>query len=100
MPLAAILRSTPRCVSTSLGRLGWGEAQLAKKGRSCERNEYFLGSACRALCNPAAALDAQDETAEQQLSITKDVPILRIDHISIKSPLLGMWRGERFKAIV
>ena len=37
--------------------------------------------------------EAQAETAVGRISITKDVPILRIDHASIKGELLGMWQA-------
>jgi hypothetical protein len=64
-----------------------------------ERNQYFLRSAYRAVHDPAAPLDAQAETTDHRVSITKDVPVLRIDHISTKSPLLGVWRGKRLRAV-
>jgi hypothetical protein len=35
---------------------------------------------------------AQADTADRRVRITKDVPVLRIDHISIKGMLLGMWQ--------
>jgi hypothetical protein len=35
-------------------------------------------------------MDAQAETAVRRVSITKDVPILRIDHVSIQGKLLGV----------
>ena len=41
----------------------------------------------------AALPDAQAETADHRVSITKDVPILRIDHFSIKGKLLGVWQA-------
>jgi hypothetical protein len=65
-----------------------------------ERNQHFLRPAYRALHDPGVLLDAQAETTDHRVSITKDVPILRIDHISTKSPLLGVWRGQRLKAVV
>jgi hypothetical protein len=68
-------------------------AVLAKKGRFYERNQYFLWSADRAVHNPAAPLDAQAETAVGRISITKDVPILRIDHVSTEGNLLGVWQA-------
>jgi hypothetical protein len=58
-----------------------------------ERNQYFPRSAYRPLHRPAASLDAQAETTGCWVSITKDVPILRIDHISIKGMLLGVWQA-------
>ena len=66
---------------------------LAKKGRFYERNQYFLRSAYRPLHDPAAPLDSQAETTGRRVSITKDVPILRIDHLSIKGKLLGVWQA-------
>jgi hypothetical protein len=66
---------------------------LAKKGRFYERNRYFLWFAYRPLHDPAAPLEAQAETTGRRVSITKDVPILRIDHVSIKDKLLGVWQA-------
>jgi hypothetical protein len=66
---------------------------LAKKGRFYERNQYFTRSAYRPLHDPAAPQDAQAETTGRQIWITKDVPILRIDHVSIKGQLLGVWQA-------
>jgi hypothetical protein len=69
------------------------DAGLAKKGRFHERNQYFLRSPYRALHDPAAPLDAQPETTDLRISIAKDVPGLRIDHVSIKGKLLGVWQA-------
>ena len=63
---------------------------LAKKGRFCERKHYSLRFAHRALHDPAVLLDAQDETTDHRGSITKDVPVLRIGHVSIESKLFGV----------
>jgi len=68
-------------------------AELAKKGRFYERNQYLLRSARCAVYDPAALPDAQAETADRRVSTTKDVPILWINHISIKGKLLGMWQA-------
>ena len=74
------------------------DAELAEKGRFHERNQYFTRSADRALHDRAASQDAEAETTTSRGSITKDLPILRIDHISTKSPLLGVWRSQLLKA--
>jgi hypothetical protein len=58
-----------------------------------ERNQYFPRSADRPLHDRAAPLDAQAETTGRRVSITKDVPILRIDHATIKGKLLGVWQA-------
>jgi len=58
-----------------------------------ERNQHFLRSADRAVHNPAARLGAQGETTGHGVWITKDVPIMRIDHVSIKGKLLGVWQA-------
>ena len=71
-------------------------AALAKKGRFHERYQYFTRSAYRAV---AALLDTEAETPASRVSITTDVPVLRIDHISTKSSLLRMRRSELLKAI-
>jgi hypothetical protein len=68
-------------------------SRLAKKGRFYERNQHLLRSAYRPLHDPAAPLDAQAETTGRRVSITKDVPILRIDNVSIKGKLLGVWQA-------
>jgi hypothetical protein len=75
------------------------EAELAKKGRSYERNQYCLRAGYRDLHDPAAPMDAQADTTERQGSITKNVPSLRIDHIAEK-PLLRVWRGHGLNAVV
>ena len=74
------------------------DAELAEKGRFHERNQYFTRSADRALHDPAASQDAQAETTTSWVSITKDLPVFRIDYISAKSPLLGVWRSQLLKA--
>jgi hypothetical protein len=75
-------------------------AELARKGRFDERNQYFLRLAFRVIDGPAAPLDAQGETAEHRVPIAKDVPVLRIDHISAQSSMPGVWRGQRLKVVV
>ncbi len=72
----------------SFGRFG-----TAKKGRFYERNQYFLRSAYCPLHDPAAPPNAQAETTGRRVSITKNLPILRIDHVSIKGKLLGVWQA-------
>ena len=76
--------------SDGLGRCRLVDAELARKGGLCERNQYFLRSADRDLHHPAGSLDAQAKATDHRVSITKDVPILRIDYISIKGMLLGV----------
>ena len=58
-----------------------------------KRRYYFLWSACRAVHGPAATLDARDKIRGRRVW-TKDVPILRTDHISIKGTLPGMWQAS------
>jgi hypothetical protein len=74
-------------------------AGLAKKGHLYERNQHFPRSAARAVHDPAAPVDAQVETTGRGIWITKDVSELRIDYVSTESPLLGVWRGKRLKAV-
>jgi hypothetical protein len=62
----------------------------AKKSRFYEPNQYFLRSPYRRLHDPAAPPNAQAETTGRRIRITKDVPILRIDHVSLKGKLLGV----------
>jgi hypothetical protein len=68
-------------------------AGLAKKGRFCECHQYFLRTACPALHGPSAALDARAETTGRGVWITEDVSVLRIDHVSTKGKLLGVWQA-------
>lgn len=58
-----------------------------------ERDQHFPRSADRAVHDPAAPLDAQGETTGHGIRITKDVSILRIDHVSTKGKLLGVWQA-------
>ena len=67
--------------------------KLAKKGGFHERSQYFTCSADRAAYDIAGPLDAQTQTAISWVSITKDVPVLRIDHVSVKGALLGVWQA-------
>jgi hypothetical protein len=64
-----------------------------------DRNYCFLRFADCGLHAPAALPDAQAETTDRRVRITKDVPVLRIDYISIKGMLFGVWQashgGER-----
>lgn len=68
------------------------DAELAKE-RSRERHQHLPRSVHRAVYDPAAPLDAQGETTSGGIWITKDVPILWIDYISIKGKLLGVWQA-------
>jgi hypothetical protein len=40
---------------------------------------------------PLLYADAPGQTADRWVRITKDVPVLRIDHISLKGMLLRVW---------
>jgi hypothetical protein len=71
----------------------------SQEGRFYERNQYLLRSADRAVHDPAAALDAQAETREHRVSLTEDVPSVRIDHIPTQSSLPGVWSGQRLEAV-
>jgi hypothetical protein len=68
-------------------------AGLAKIRSLYERDRHFPRSADRAVHDPAAPLDAQGEPSGHGVWITKDVPILRIDHVSSKGKLLGVWQA-------
>ena len=76
-----------------------GRQGARHEGSFDERNQYFLGCADRALNHPPASLDGEDEITAQRVSSTKDVLILRIDHLA-KSSLSGVWRGQRRKVVV
>jgi hypothetical protein len=56
----------------------------------------FFRPACRSVHTLAAPLDTQ-ETTDRRVPIPKNVPLLRIDHISIESALLGV-RGKLLRA--
>jgi len=69
----------------------WLNTGIAKQeDHVYERNQLFFWSADCAVHYPAAAQDAQADSTHCRIRITKDVPVLRIDHISIKGKLLGM----------
>jgi hypothetical protein len=59
-----------------------------------ERNQHFLRSVDSSVCDSPASSDAP-ESGNGRVPITKDVPVLRVDHISIKSSLLGVRHRER-----
>ena len=52
--------------------------------------ERALTTGSKALAAQIAEQDAQAAN-DRRVRITKDVPVLRIDHISIKGMLLGVW---------
>jgi hypothetical protein len=68
------------------------DPELAKKEGIHVRNRYYLRSVYRALHDPAAPVDPQAETTAQRVSITKDVSIVRIDHIPTQVSLPGVWQ--------
>lgn len=69
------------------------DPELAKKERIHVRNRYYLRSVYRALHDPSAPVDPQAETTAQRVSITKDVSIVRIDHIPTQPSLSGVWQA-------
>ena len=75
-------------------------ALLAKKGRLYERYCYVCGLAHSAVRRPVAPKVTRPETADRPVRNTKDVPVLRIDHISIEGMLHGVrqvpYRGGVF----
>jgi hypothetical protein len=62
-------------------------------------NQYFLRTSDRAVRDFVAPLDTATETASSRGSITKDVPILRIDNLAGKPSLLRVRRCELLKAV-
>jgi hypothetical protein len=76
-----------------------GHCGTRRKGRFYERNQHLPWSADRPVHDPAGPLDAQDETRECRVSLTKDVPGLWIDHVSTQSSLPGVWSGQRREAV-
>ncbi len=63
---------------------------LARKGRLYERSQHIFRSADSAALDPAASLDAHDETIACSIWFSKDVSALRINHIAIEEMLLGV----------
>src|SRR6266702_1880460 len=99
MPFAVILRKVDHLRDVSTRPTGWVDAELAKKGRFVNVTSIAFGLLIVLVTILLLHLDAQAETRGRRVSITKDVPILRADHISTKSSLLGVWRGQRLKAV-
>jgi hypothetical protein len=57
-----------------------------------ERNQYVCGFAYSAVRYPAAAQESRPETTDRRARNTKDVSVLRIDHISVEGTLHGVRR--------
>jgi hypothetical protein len=70
-----------------------------QKGGFYELNHDFLWSAYRAVHHRAPLVAAQ-ETKDRRIRKSKNVSILRVNHISTESALLGVWRGKRLPAVV
>jgi hypothetical protein len=68
-------------------------AGLARKDRVYECNQFFHRSAYRAVRDYVVPVDAQGETTGRGVWITEDVSVLRIDHVSIKGKLFGVWQA-------
>src|SRR5258708_39773368 len=67
-------------------------AGLAKKSRFHECHQYFFRPAHRVV-HDLAAVDAQAETTGCGVRITENVSVVRVDHVSIKGNLPGVWRA-------
>jgi hypothetical protein len=57
-----------------------------------ERSQYFGRSADGAVHDPAASMDVRAETKGSPVGIAKDLSVMRIDHISTKGKLHGVWQ--------
>ena len=68
-------------------------AQIAIEKHVCERNQYFCRSAYCAVGDSGVLQDPQ-AAKDRRVRITKDVPVLRIDHIPIKGMLPGVWSAS------
>jgi hypothetical protein len=78
---------------SALGLSDWlGRCRIRQEGSLYEHNHCCLRSAYRALHDPAAPLESKAETTDHGVPITEDMPLLRIDHISTKGLLLGVWQ--------
>jgi hypothetical protein len=69
------------------------DCRLARKGRLYERSQHIFRSADPAALDPAAALDAHDETTGGSVWLSKDVSALWVNHISIQEMLPGVWQA-------
>jgi hypothetical protein len=58
-----------------------------------ERNQHRLRCSYRAICDPSALQDERTETADRRDQITKDVPILRFNHVPTEGFVHGVWQG-------
>jgi hypothetical protein len=67
------------------------DANISCGAPTCAKLTVSFGFDC-ALHDSVAPQDAQAETTARRIRITNDVPILRIDHISIETMLLGVWQ--------
>jgi hypothetical protein len=68
------------------------DATIVAKEHLDELDWYFFQSAYCAVRDPGALQDGQAETTGRRVRITEDVPVLRVDHISAKTMLLGVWQ--------
>ena len=57
-----------------------------------ERNQHRLRCTYRAIRDPSALQDEWAETADRRDQITKDVPVLRFDHLPAEDFLHGVWQ--------
>jgi hypothetical protein len=64
----------------------------SRAGAAYERDYHFFRSPDCTIHDPAALQDAQAESTDRPIRITKDVPSLRLDHISAQGMLLGVWQ--------
>ena len=71
----------------------FGNAELARKGRGYERSQYFRRFADGAVHDSVASLDVRAETTGSPVGIAEDVPVVRIDYISIAGKLHGVWQA-------
>jgi hypothetical protein len=97
---SAYLRRTPGCLllcdglfaqPIETGVHSWNPCFICY-GHAYERSQHLFRSACCAIHYPAGLRDAQAETTDGRVQITKDVSVLRLDHVSIKDILLGVWQ--------
>lgn len=65
--------------------------EIGEQEHIYERNYNFVGPADCGICDPAALPDPQAETTGNRVRIAEDVPVLRVDYVSIKSTLPGVW---------
>lgn len=65
--------------------------EIGEQEHIYERTWNFIGSADCGIRDPAALQVPQAEITGNRVRIAEDVPVLRVNYVSIKSTLPGVW---------